>query len=55
MSPYSRMDSQKRCGSITQKEFNDWSWQAIDKRDRCLAGEIMFDEFQKWLDKTKKR
>jgi hypothetical protein len=52
---YSRMDSQKRCGSISQKEFNNWSWQAIEKRDRCLAGEISSDEFQEWLDKTKKR
>ncbi|MPM37066.1 hypothetical protein SDC9_83672 [bioreactor metagenome] len=52
---YSRMDSQKCWGSIDQKEFNDWSWQAIEKRDRCLAGEISLDEFQEWLDKTKKR
>jgi hypothetical protein len=52
---YSRMDSQKRCGSISQKEFNDWSWQAIEKRDHCLAGEISSDEFQEWLDNTKKR
>jgi hypothetical protein len=52
---YSRMDSQKRNGSINQKGFNDWSWQAIEKRDHCLAGEIAFDDFQVWLDKTKKR
>ncbi len=52
---YSRMDSQKRSGSISLQEFNDWSWQAIDLRDRGLTGEITLDELQEWLDKTKKR
>lgn len=52
---YSRMDSQKRCGSISQKEFNDWSWQAIEKRDHCMTGDISPDEFQEWLDRTKRR
>ena len=51
---YDRMYSRKRNGLIDD-EFNDWSWQAIERRDKCLAGEITLAEYEAWLDKTKVR
>jgi hypothetical protein len=50
---YHRMDSRKRQGSLSQEKFQDWNWQALDRRDKCLAGEINIEEYQEWLDLTK--
>lgn len=55
MQAYHRMDSRKRHGNLTQKKFQEWSWQAIDMRDKCLASKITLEEYQVWLDQTKKR
>ena len=52
---YDRMYSRKRNGLISDSEFTAWSWQAIDMRDQCLDGEISFEEYKMWLDKTKER
>ena len=37
---------------LSEKKYQDWAWQAIDMRDRCLNGEISLEEFQNWLDET---
>jgi len=52
---YHRMDSRKRQGSLSQEKFQDWNWQALDRRDKCLAGEINMEEYQEWLDRMKIR
>lgn len=51
---YARMDSRKRYKSITQKEFNSWSFAARQMRDDCKNGKISLENFQKWLDESKK-
>lgn len=51
---YNRMYSRKRNG-IIGGEFNVWSWQALELRDKCLDGEITFEEYKAWLDETKER
>ena len=50
---YHRMDSRKRQGSLSQEKFQDWNWQALDRRDKCLAGEMGIEEYKVWLDLTK--
>jgi hypothetical protein len=50
---YRRMNSKARTKRIPQGEFLAWSDEARAKRDACLAGELGFDEFQKWLDRDK--
>ena len=52
---YRRLDSQKRVGSITNRQFNEWSYKASIKRDECVEGKISLEEFTEWLNKTKKR
>jgi len=52
---YHRMDSRKRQGSLSLEKFKEWNWQALDRRDKCLAGEINMEEYQEWLDRMKIR
>lgn len=52
---YRRMDSQKRCGSITPRQFNEWNFEAMTKRDACAAGEMELQAFVEWLNGTRKR
>jgi hypothetical protein len=49
------MDSQKRNGTLTAREFNHWSFEASSQRDKCVKEEIAFEEFQAWLDKGRRR
>ena len=40
---------------MTQAEFLQWSEQASQKRDECLAGELSFDEYIAWLEQGRIR
>lgn len=51
---YDRMTSRKRYGTITNIEFQTWQFEAGDLRDKCLAGEISLEQFEEWLNKTKR-
>lgn len=52
---YRRMDSRKRSMYLSKKEFTEWSKTAREKRKLCEDGEISFDEFQAWLDESKRK
>ena len=46
---YKTRNARIRYGSMTRKEFEKWSAEARERRDRCLAGLLDFTEFEKWL------
>ncbi|MDR1536839.1 MAG: DUF6076 domain-containing protein [Clostridiales bacterium] len=52
---YRRFNSRTRAKKMTQNEFMAWSEEAAKKRDECLAGELLFDEFKAWLEKGRIR
>ena len=52
---YRRMDSRKRTRYISRAEFAEWGRIAREKRTLCENGGISFDEFQAWLDETKRK
>ena len=41
-------------GTITQTEFLEWSDEARDKRDMCIAGKMDKDYFFEWVNKDRK-
>lgn len=48
-----RMSKRKRqSGGLTEAQYRDWAWQAEEKRDQCLDGEMNLSEFNAWLDET---
>lgn len=48
-----RMSKRKRQpGGLTEAQYRDWAWQAEEKRDLCLHGEMALTEFEAWLDET---
>jgi hypothetical protein len=51
---YKRNHSRLRVGTITQAEFLEWSDEAQEKRDQCLAGEIDIDEFMEWINQDRR-
>lgn len=40
---------------ISKKEFTEWSKTAREKRSLCENGEMTLEEFQAWLDESKRR
>ena len=51
---YKRNHSRLRVSSMTQTEFLEWSDEAQEKRDQCLAGEIDIDEFMEWINQDRR-
>ena len=53
ISAVKRMSKRKNATSgLSEKKYQDWAWQAVDKRDKCIDGEISLEEFKNWLDET---
>ena len=40
---------------ISKKEFTEWSKTAREKRSLCENGEMTLEEFQAWLDESKRK
>ena len=38
---------------MTKEEFSQWSKEAREKRDLCVAGKLSLEEFVAWLDQDK--
>ena len=47
---YKRNHSRVRVGTMTQTEFLEWSDEAREKRDQCIAGGMGKDEFMEWVN-----
>ena len=52
---YRRFNSRTRTKKMTQSEFMLWSEEAAKKRDECLTGALLFDEFVAWLEQGRIR
>ena len=51
---YKRNHSRVCLGTITKTEFLEWSDEASEKRDLCIAGKMKKDEFFEWVNKDRK-
>ena len=48
---YKTRNARIRYGTMTREEFEQWSAEAREHRDRCIAGLLDFAEFEEWLSK----
>jgi hypothetical protein len=46
---YKTHNARIRYGIMTHKEFEAWSIEARERRDKCLAGLLDFEDFMDWL------
>ena len=51
---YKRNHSRVRVGTMTQAEFLEWSDEAREKRDQCIAGVLSKDEFMEWVNNDRR-
>ena len=51
---YKRNHSRVRVGTMTQAEFLEWSDEAREKRDQCIAGDLSKDEFTEWVNSDRR-
>lgn len=47
---YKRYFARVKAGSLKEKKFRQWQYEAVRKRDACLKGTIPLDEFKNWLE-----
>jgi len=52
---YRRLHSRVRTKKMSNAEFNVWCIEANSRRDACLAGELVFEEFVEWLEQGRVR
>ncbi len=52
---YHRLSKRVEYGYMTPDAFDEWKAQALPKREQCLSGEISFDEFTLWINKTSRQ
>ena len=50
---YKAHNARIRYGIMTKDEFSQWSKEAREKRDLCVAGKLSLEEFVAWLDQDK--
>lgn len=50
---YKAHNARIRYGLMTREQFNNWSREAREKRDLCVAGKLSLDEFIAWLDRDR--
>ena len=50
---YKAHNARIRYGLMTKEEFADWSREAREKRDLCVAGKLSLEDFVSWLDSDK--
>ena len=49
---YKRYFARVKAGSLKEKKFHQWQYEAVRKRDDCLAGKITLGEFKDWLEES---
>jgi len=52
---YDRLTNRVEMGYMKREDFDTWKDEAVQKRDDCRAGELSFDKFVKWIDKTSRQ
>ncbi|MBO4636760.1 MAG: hypothetical protein J5685_06400, partial [Clostridiales bacterium] len=46
---YKAAFSRKKNGSVAEESFTVWGEQARQMRDKCLAGDISYEELERWF------
>ena len=49
---YKRYFARVKVGSLKIQKFRQWQYEAVWKRDDCLAGKITLKEFKDWLEES---
>ena len=49
---YKRYFARVKAGSLREKKFRQWQYNAVRKRDDCLKGTIPLNEFKDWLEES---
>lgn len=47
---YKRYFARVKAGSLKKDQFKQWQYEAVQKRDICLDGELSLEEFAAWLE-----
>lgn len=47
---YKRYFARVKAGSLKEKKFRQWQYEAVRKRDACLSGAMPLGEFKDWLE-----
>lgn len=47
---YKRYFARVQVGSLKREKFKLWQYEAVQKRDDCLAGSLTLDELSEWLE-----
>lgn len=47
---YKRCFARVQAGSLKREKFKLWQYEAVRKRDGCLAGTLTLDELSEWLE-----
>lgn len=47
---YKRYFARVQAGSLKREKFKLWQYEAVQKRDDCLAGNLTLDELSEWLE-----
>ena len=49
---YKRYFARVTSGSLRKEKFQQWQYEAVQKRDSCLAGELSLEELIDWLEES---
>ena len=49
---YKRYFARVKAGSLREKKFRQWQYEAVRKRDACLNGATPLSEFKDWLEES---
>ena len=49
---YKRYFARVQAGSLKREKFKLWQYEAVRKRDDCLAGNLTLDELSEWLERS---
>lgn len=49
---YKRYFARVNVGTVSEDAFRKWKYEAVLKRDQCVAGEMSVPEFTEWLDNS---
>ena len=49
---YKRYFARVQAGSLKRDKFKQWQYEAVQKRDDCLSGNLTLDAFTEWLEES---
>jgi len=52
---YQRLNKRVELGYMEESAFTDWNREATEKRGRCLRGELPYEDFADWINRTSRQ